>query len=172
MSAETNPLSPRRRNPVLNVFGRALEVALDRIVELDPESRQALRALDGRAVTIEFRNTPLAMRIAVQGDRLAIGPTFEGESALRITAAPSALLGLALSRGRDEAMTPGRVEIAGDADLARRLERIARNFAPDFDEAFARVFGDVAGVQIARAVRSALGGVRDASKSFARDAAE
>ena len=162
----------RTRNPVLALLGRALEAALDRVVDLDPETRASLRPLDGRAITIEFRNTPLAMRIAVAGDRLAIGPAFEGDSALRVAATPATLLGLALARGREGVVTPGRVDIAGDAELARRVERIASRFAPDFDEAFARVFGDVAGHQIARGVRTALAGLRDSARAFARDTAE
>jgi len=162
----------RKLNPVLAVLGRALEAALNRVVDLAPDTRTALRPLDGRAITLDFRSTPLAMRIAVAGDRLAIGPAFGGESALRVTAAPSALLAMALSRGRDEATTPGRVDVSGDADLARRLERIANKFEPDFDEAFARVFGDVAGYQIARGVRRALATVRGGAEAFARDTAE
>ena len=162
----------RKPNPVLAVLGRALEAALNRVVDLDPDTRTALRALDGRAITLDFRSTPLSMRIAVDGDRLAIGPAFGGESALRVTAAPSALLAMAFPRGRDDATTPGRVDISGDADLARRLERIAQRFEPDFDEAFARVFGDVAGYQIARSVRRALATVRAGAQAFARDTAE
>jgi ubiquinone biosynthesis protein UbiJ len=161
----------RQPNPVLAVFGRALEAALNRLVDLDPETRTALQALDGRAITLTFRDTPLAMRIAVAGERLTIGPTFAGDSALRVAATPFALVALALARGRDEGFTPGKIEIAGDADLARRIERIASRFAPDFDEAFARAFGDVAGFQIARAVRNALAGARSAARALARDSA-
>jgi ubiquinone biosynthesis protein UbiJ len=170
MSARPDDI--RRPRPLLALLGRALEAALDRMIDLDPETRAALRALDGRAVTVEFRGTPLAMRIAVEGDRLAIGPAFAGDSALRVAASPAALLGLALARGREGAVTPGSIDIAGDAELARRIERIATRFAPDFDEAFARVFGDVAGFRIARGLRRALQGARDGARSFARDAAE
>ena len=81
----------RQPNPVLAVFGRALEAALNRLVDLDPETRTALQALDGRAITLTFRDTPLAMRIAVAGERLTIGPTFAGDSALRVAATPFAL---------------------------------------------------------------------------------
>ncbi|HKE46740.1 MAG TPA: SCP2 sterol-binding domain-containing protein [Rhodanobacteraceae bacterium] len=172
MSTSPDSATPRRPNPLLALLGRALEGALDRVLDLDPETRASLRPLDGRAVTVEFRHTPLAMRIAVAGDRLTIGPAFEGESALRVSASPSALLGLALARGREGAITPGSIDIAGDAELARRIERIASRFSPDFDEAFARVFGDVAGFQIARGVRRALAGVRDGAHAFARDTAE
>jgi len=166
------PEDIRRPNPVLAALGRALEAALDRLVDLDPETRSALRSLDGRAITIDFRPAPFAMRIAVAGDRLRIGPAFEGESALRVAASPAALLSLALARGREGAVTPGRVEIAGDAELARRVERIASRFAPDFDEAFARVFGDVAGFQIARAIRQSLAFAKKSGESLARDTAE
>ena len=172
MSTTPDNAAPRRRNPMLDLVGRALEATLDRVVALDPETRASLRPLDGRAITIEFRNTPLAMRIAVAGDRLTIGPAFEGESALRVAATPSSFVALALARGREGAVTPGSVDIAGDADLARRIERIASRFAPDFDEAFARVFGDVAGHQLARGVRGALAGLRDSTRAFARDASE
>lgn len=172
MSARPDTATPRKPDPVLGLLGRALETALDRVLDLDPETRASLRPLDGRAVTVEFKNTPLAVRIAVVGDRLAIGPAFGGESALRVAAAPSALLRLALARGREGAVTPGSIDVDGDADLARRLERIAARFAPDFDEAFARVFGDVAGFQIARGLRRALAAVRRSTRAFARDAAD
>ena len=172
MPAQPENATPRRQNPILAVFGRALESALDRAIDLDPDTRTALRSLDGRAVTVEFRNTPLAMRIAVDGDQFAVGPAFEGDSALRVAATPSAFLSLALARGREGAFTPGRVDIAGDADLARRLERIATRFAPDFDEAFARAFGDVAGFRIARTLRGAFAMLRTSTRDFARDTAE
>jgi ubiquinone biosynthesis accessory factor UbiJ len=172
MPAEPTLTSPRSPNPVLGVLGRGLAAALNRLVDLDPDTRAALRSLDGRAITVEFRNTPLAMRMTVAGDRLTVGPAFDGESALRIAASPSAFIGLVLARGREGSIAPGKVDISGDADLARRLERIATRFAPDFDEAFAKVFGDVVGFQIARAFRRALALVRDSSRAFARDAAE
>ena len=161
----------RAPNPVLAVLGRVLESALNRLVDLDPDTRASLSELDGRAITLDVANTPLAMRIAVSGDRLTIGPAFDAASALRIAASPGALLGFALARGREQPYVAGRVEVAGDADLARRIERIATRFAPDFDEAFARVFGDVAGVQIARGVRGALSGMHNGAQALARDTA-
>jgi len=172
MPAQPQADATRKPNPVLAVLGRMLESALNRAIELDPDTRTALRALDGRAVTVDFTHTPLSMRIAVEGDRLAIGPSFEGSSALRVAATPAALIGLALARGREGASVPGTVEIAGDADLARRLERIATRFSPDIDEAFARVFGDVIGFQLARGFKRAFAASRDGARAFARDAAE
>lgn len=162
----------RAPNPILAVLGRALEAALNRLVGLDPQTRSELSALHGRALTVDFKGAAPSLRLVVDGDRLRVGPAFAGESALRIAAMPSALLSLALARGREASPTPGRVEIAGDAELARRLERIASRFAPDFDEAFARAFGDVLGVQLARGLRGALAWSRRSAQGLARDTAE
>jgi ubiquinone biosynthesis protein UbiJ len=168
--------SARAPNPLLGALGRALEAVLNRVIDLDPDTRGRLSALEGRAVTLDLagvsgRSAP-ALRIVVEHDRLRVGPAFAGDSALRVAATPSSLLALAFARGRDDALPPGRVEIAGDAELARRLEQVATRFAPDIDAAFARVFGDVAGFQIARAFRGAFAFTRRSAKALAQDAAE
>ena len=45
-------------------------------------------------------------------------------------------------------------------------------YAPDFEEAFARAFGDVAGVPLARAVRAGFDWSRESAQALARDGAE
>jgi len=161
---------PRTPRPLFSALGRLLETALNRVVDLDADTRERLRALDGRAVTLDLGAAAPALRLRVDGERLRVGPAFEGDSALRVASTPGALLALALRR--DDGVPAGKVQIAGDADLARRLEQVATRFAPDFDAAFASVFGDVLGFQIARAVRGALRTARGSAQSFARDAAE
>jgi ubiquinone biosynthesis accessory factor UbiJ len=65
----------------------------------------------------------------------------------------------------------GKVEISGDAELARRVEKLLRGFRPDIEEAFARTFGDVLGVPLARALHSAFAWTRESAQSFAEDSA-
>jgi ubiquinone biosynthesis protein UbiJ len=165
----------RPRNPLLAALGRTLEAVLERALRADPDTRTAIAALEGRAVVVDLagpaRLAAPALRVVVADGRLRVGPADAGESALRVAATPGTLLGLALGRDRD-ALPPGRVEIAGDAELARRLERIASAWSPDIDAAFARVFGDVAGVAVARAFRGAFAWSRDAARSLARDGAD
>jgi ubiquinone biosynthesis protein UbiJ len=161
------PLLPR---PLRVLAGRALETALNHSLSLDPDSMQRLTALDGRSVQIHLRGPELAMTVTVEGDRLKVGPAQE-DSQLRVAASPGSLLAMALRRGED-GIAPGKVEIAGDADLARRLEKLASQFAPDFEEAFARTFGDVLGVPLAKAVRKALSHARISAKHFTEDSAD
>lgn len=165
----------RAPNPILGMLGRGLEATVNRVLSLDPETLDALRALDDRSITIAFKGSALAMHIAVDSGQLRVGPAFAGDSQLRVSATPGSLLAMAAARLRgdaDAALPPGQVEISGDADLARRIERLASRFEPDFDEAFARAFGDVIGFQLARGFRGALAGVGKSTSRLLRTSVE
>ena len=155
--------------PVRKLAGRALETALNHTLSLDPDTRQKLAAMDGRCVQLHLRGPEIAFAVTVDQGRLRVGPPVE-DGQLRVAATPGSLLGMLARRG--EGTAPGKVEIAGDADLARRLEKLASTFAPDFEEAFARTFGDVMGVPLARAVRRALAHAKDTAGHLAEDGAD
>ncbi len=164
--------------------GRALEAALNRAVALDPDTRDALQPLDGRSVVLalEAAETPLAMRLQVEGERLRVGPVDAEQTpdlAVRSTLGGvlsfgmQTLLPRLLGKRDDEAAMPvGRMRIEGDAELARRLQRLAERFDPDWQQPFTAVFGDVIGVQIANALAAALRQARVGGQKFAETAAE
>lgn len=158
--------------------GRTLEAALNRALSLDPELRDGLRALDGRSVALHVTAPDLALQVTVAGDRLQVGPVVSDRQAdlsVRSTLGGlisqlPALLGNGLRN--DSAPPIGKLRIEGDADLARRLQRLAERFDPDWQQPFASVFGDVVGVQIANALRAGLRHARDAGGTFASNAVE
>lgn len=155
--------------PLRKLAGRALETALNHALSLDPDTQSRLAALDGRSVQLQLRGIDLALAITVEGDRLKVGPAPEA-SDLRVAATPGSLLSMLFRRHAD-GMAPGKVEIAGDAELARRLEKLASGFAPDFEEAFTRTFGDVVGVPLAKAVRNGLTHARETASHLSQDGA-
>ena len=157
------------------VAGRALQAALNRALALDPDTRQALTALDGRHIDLTLEAPALAMRISVHGEALEVGPVGHREADLAVRSSLSGVLAqlplLAKSRGA-QANTAGRVRVAGDAELARRLQQLAKGFDPDWQLPFVRVFGEVLGVQVANTLRSALQHARRGASDLAHTAAE
>lgn len=170
---------PNWRRPA----GRALETLLNRTLALDPDTRDALRTLDGQRVALTLDSTAdataaLTLQIRVDGERLAVGPLDDGDAPeLSVRSTLGGLLSLLPSilnnDGRRDATPPiGRLRIEGDAELARQLQRLAKRFDPDWQQPFARVFGDVLGVQIANAVAGGLKQARATGRSLAETAAE
>lgn len=156
--------------PLRKLAGRALETALNHTLSLDPDTQRRLAALNGRSVQLHLRGPELVLAITVEDSRLRVGPPAP-DSQLKVAATPGSLLAMLLRRD-DDGIAPGKVEIAGDAELARRLEKLANQFAPDFEEAFARSFGDVLGVPLARAVRKGLAHARESGAHAAEDTAD
>lgn len=160
------------------IAGRAIEAALNRLVSLDPGTRAELTSLEGRKVRLAMRAPALALELSVREGRFAVGPadvpadgnTIGPDLAIRGTLG-GLLAQLPFLRGTSAAAA-GAVHIAGDADLARQLQRLAERFDPDWNLPFTDLFGDVLGVQIATGVRAALRTGRDGAATFARRAAE
>ena len=155
------------------IAGRALEMALNRAIALDADTRAALARLDSRVVELTLASPPLALQLRVDGDRLAVGPVdTAGEPDLAVRTTLGGLLGQLPFLRRDDAPTVGRVRVSGDAELARSLQRLAERFDPDWQQPFVTVFGEIIGVQIASAIAGALAQARSVGGQFARSAAE
>ena len=153
--------------------GRALELALNRALALDEDTRAGVQALHGQRVALTLTSLPLALQVEVHGDALRVGPVdavHEPDLGVRTTLA--GLLGQ-LPMFRDSAAAPvGKLRIEGDAELARRLQQLAQRFDPDWQQPFVAVFGEVIGVQVAKAVSAGLKQAQVVGRNLAGSAAE
>ena len=154
--------------------GRALEAALNRALALDPDTRDALAKLGGRRIALRVPQPPLALQVTVDGERLRVGPVDDAAAAdLDVRGTLAGLVSqLPMFRREDEGPPVGRMRIEGDADLARRLQRLAERFDPDWDAPFVAVFGEVLGVQVAKAFAGALRQARAGALDLAGMTAE
>ncbi len=142
------------RSRILQWGGSALEFALNRVLALDSDTQQALHRLNGRSIDLRLDAPVLAARLRVENGRLCVGPTDDAESDLSLSATAGALLARLLP-GQTSNATPGKLHISGDIDLAQQVQKLVQQFAPDLEEALSQRLGDVLGVQVARALRSA-----------------
>ncbi len=153
--------------------GKALELALNRALALDAETQAALRGLDGQRVAITLTSPPLALQVRVAGEALRVGPIdADQEPDLGVRSTLTGLLGQLPMFRRDNAPPVGKLRIEGDAELARRLQNLACDFDPDWQLPFVRVFGEIAGVQIAKALAAGLRQAQVAGRNLAETAVE
>ncbi|MBN6150625.1 SCP2 sterol-binding domain-containing protein [Xanthomonas sp. AmX2] len=168
-------MSPSPFDALKPLAGRALEAALNRALALDPDTREALRGLDGQRVALTLDAPALALQIRVEGTRLRVGPVDAAqEPDLSVRSTLGGLFAQLpfLAQARRPSAPGGRVRVSGDAELARRLQQLAGRFDPDWQQPFTRVFGEVLGVQLAQAVRSALQQAQRSARDLAQTAAE
>lgn len=159
--------------PLKPLAGRALELALGRALALDPDTRDALGALEGRRLVLRLEAPALALQLTVRDRQLKVGPVEEGqEPDLAVRSTLSGLLSQLPGLRPGHGAPVGRMRIEGDAELARRVQALARGFDPDWEKPFADVFGDVIGVQLAQGLAGALRQAAVTGGALARSAAE
>lgn len=153
--------------------GRALEAALNHALALDTDTRDALKALHGQHVVLTLTSSPLALQVRVDGTALRVGAVDAArEPDLGVRTTLGGLIQQLPFFRNGNAPPVGKLRIEGDAELARRLQKLAQGFDPDWQLPLVKVFGEVLGVQIANAVAAALKHAQVASKNLAETAAE
>lgn len=158
-------------NPLLAIGGQALQFALNRALQLDPDMAAELVTLEGRSIELELAAPRLLARITVERGALKVGPgQVDSEPDLSLKATLGAVLARVLPGAAPA--SPGRLKIAGDVELAQALQRLAQRYTPDIEAALSARLGEVIGVQVAKALRSAFGSAASGARALAEAGAD
>ncbi len=149
--------------------GRALEQALNRLLALDPDTQAAISKLDQRRIQLALEAPAIALEISVEANQLRVGPVQDSEADLGIRSTISGALSQLPFFRSSNAAPVGKVRINGDAELARQLQALAKNFDPDWDKPFADAFGVIIGPQIAKTLLEAFKQGAGFAKKFSQD---
>jgi len=95
-----------------------------------------------------------------------VGVTADDEPDTTISGSLVALVSMAVPEGGGNWGRPeSRVNISGDATLARDLERLFSRLDPDWEGTLSRLFGDVLGHQLASGMRTGAEQAREAASN-------
>ncbi len=151
-----------------------LEGLIDRALDLDPETRDALAGFPGKAVDVEIAGAG-ALRLSIDGGRVRVEPRDAASAAdVTLRGAPLSLLRFVLAgdREREALLLGGGVSLHGDVVLAAQLQRIAARMDLDLEEALAQRIGDVPAHELFRGLRGLGGWTRDAGAALLADVSE
>lgn len=146
-----------------------LEEALDRLLELDPDTRERLIGLDGKVICLELAHETEPLRLYVLPDAagVRVARTYPGLPDVTITGTPAVFL-----RQLAGPAVSAELKIRGDVDLGSRFQRALSGFAPDWEEGLSRIVGDVPAHQIGRIARALREFGERAARTLGQDATE
>ena len=141
-----------------------LEAGINRVLAMDESTPQRLSRLADRMLQLEVEGIGITLFIAFTDRRVEVGTRSDHEPDTVISGSPLALFTMAVPDGPGSWVEPeSRVNITGDANLARDLERLFSQLEPDWEGSLSRVFGDVWGHQVAAGLKAGAEHARESA---------
>jgi len=159
---------PEYLTPLPGMLALALETAVNHVLQLDMESPERVKKLEGRVLQVDLKGLAITLFFTFKHGVVRVRLDSEAKPDTVISGTPVALFSMAEPEEADWGLPDSKVQINGDASLARDLERIFSKLEPDWEGPLAGMFGDVAGHQIAQGLRQGA----DTAKETARSASK
>jgi len=156
------------KTPLPQLLADTLEAGVNQVLALDQESARRLEKLEGRILQLDLEGLGITLYFTAESGAVLISLSLEGEPDTVISGTPFALFAMAAPGDTASWGLPGsRVQISGDANLARDMEQVFSQLDPDWEQPLASLFGDVIGFQFAAGLKQGVEAVREAAQSTA-----
>ena len=133
-----------------NVMLAPVELALNRLVALDPGAANRITGLAGKLIAVEVRGIDLRMYFLCGRGDVGVSLTADREPDATICGTPLALAKLLVDRDSKAPFFSGDVAVEGDLEVAKGLQQVLVRADIDWEEQLARLVGDVLARQVSR----------------------
>ncbi len=154
--------------PLPGMLALALETAINHVLQLDMESPSRVRKLEGRLLQVDLEGLNISLFFTFKHGVVRVRLEAEATPDTVISGTPVALFTMAEPEDADWGLPDSKVQINGDASLARDLERIFSKLEPDWEGPLAGMLGDVAGHQAASGIRQGVETARETAKTASK----
>ena len=137
----------------------AVEPVINAAIGLDEEAGRRVQALADAVLEVRVIGLGFSLFLVPDGRRLRITGESETGPAARISGPPASLARLGTTGGT-RVLFGGSIRVDGDVGVAKAYKRLFDTLEPDWEEALARLSGDVPAHEAGRAVRAFRDGVR------------
>jgi ubiquinone biosynthesis protein UbiJ len=133
---------------------RAVEPVFEGALALDAGARARVERLEGKGLEIHITGLDWHIHLVPAAGRLLLTDDPEVPPAARIGGPPTSLAALATTGGT-RVLFGGSLHVSGDVQVAKAYKRLFDTLDPDWEEALARVMGDIPAHETARMLRAA-----------------
>ena len=151
--------------PLPGMLALSLETAINHVLQLDMESPSRVKKLEGKLLQVDLEGLNITLFFTFRHGVVRVRLDADGTPDTVISGTPVALFSMAEPEEADWGLPDSKVQINGDASLARDLERIFRKLEPDWEGPLAGMLGDVVGHQAAQGIRHGVDAVRETAKN-------
>lgn len=150
----------------------AVEVALNRFLNLEPDARDECARLQGRVIALQAQTPPWTLFVEFIPAGVRVLSQWDAAPDVSVRGDASTLLRLAWQVGQGQSGVPQGLQVEGDTELLHRFNRVLASVGFDPEELAARVVGDAAAHRLVQGLKSVFGWGRRSAETLGLDAAE
>lgn len=141
--------------PIPDALLASAEGALNALLALDAEGASRLQSIQGRVLLLELVGFGTRIYVVTGETGLLLFSTYDSEPDCVVRGTPGALLAIALSEHREDAVFEGSLQIDGDNGVAQTLGEVFKGLDIDWEEWLSKVLGDSVAHRLGMQARSA-----------------
>jgi len=159
---------PEYVTPLPGMLAHALETAINHVLQMDLESPTRVNKLQGRLLQVDLEGLAITLFFTFKHGVVRVRLEADTTPDTVISGTPVALFSMAEPEEANWGLPESKVQINGDASLARDLERIFSKLEPDWEGPLAGLLGDVAGHQLAQGIRQGVETARETARTASK----
>ena len=159
---------PEYVTPLPGMLAHALETAINHVLQMDLESPTRVNKLQGRLLQVDLEGLGITLFFTFKHGVVRVRLKADSTPDTVISGTPVALFSMAEPEEANWGLPESKVQINGDASLARDLERIFSKLEPDWEGPLAGLLGDVAGHQLAHGIRQGVETARETARTASK----
>lgn len=132
---------------------KPLQIALNRILELDPEAPRQLARFDHKVIEIRVQPFGLSLYLLLSADGIDLLDEIDTPADTCIAGTPLQLGLMSLAQDGTQKLFSGAVTIEGDIELGQKFQQFLKQIEIDWEEPLSRVTGDAIAHQIGEQTR-------------------
>jgi ubiquinone biosynthesis protein UbiJ len=147
----------------------SLTKAINAYLRLDPESKQRLKNLRGKAITIEFLPFHFIFQCVFSEDSVELQADEWLQTDTKIRGTPLQMLGAMLTKDNRQRFFAEDLLIEGDATIAQQVIELFDELQIDWEEYLSRLVGDVPAYHVGRTLRDMKEWLHNTEKTLAQN---
>lgn len=146
-----------------------LEAGANRVLRLDSLALEQLAGLDGCLIRLELTDLGFGLDAIPSASGLCLSPAGPRAAEVTLRGASRSFVRLVLGGGT---VVPGTIELTGNLEIGRRFQDVLRGLEPEWEEALARVMGDILAHRLGNLARASGAWAREAARELRLDTTE
>ncbi len=148
------------------------EKALNKFLQMDPQTPLRLTAIAGKVICIEFQPINYAVYFLIQQHDIRLLSNYNPTPDVHLAGAPFDFLRLSKAASSSKALFESNIKVTGDLDVAKQFKKIFAELDIDWEEQLSKVTGDVIAHQVGNFMRSLGRWARHSAASLKQDVTE